>query len=551
VNSGITVEFSDELPPGVIARGAPITYTGGPNGQFVPIQRSTVQIQRDLSQPQTACSNAPCPSFSEYFFTTLVHEFGHTLGLQHTFTSAVMSTYVTSSVTRAAPLALDDIIGVSLLYPTPDFSAKVGSITGTVTMNGAPVSMASVVAISPGNQAVSTMTNPDGSYTLTVLPGAYEVYVHPVPPPLSSEVTPGNIVWPLDPNGNSFPLPKSAFQTQFYPGTQDYSQASNVFVNPASVTSGVNFSVAKRQYVTISSVRTYGYSQNYVPIASPPIAISSNAAMVAYGTGLLKDPNTLLPGLQISVLGSGAASTAQVYNLQPWQGGYIALDVALGSFAGIGPKHLLFQTADDIYVLPSAFTAVNQSPPYIASLTPAYDPANGKAVAVSGTNLAQGVTRIFFDGLPGNVTGTTSDGSLLVVPPPGPASYQAVVTALNPDGQSSNYLQAPNPPYYAYDPGGSASLAVSPSALAPGNNVVDVVGTNTNFVDGQVVVGFGSSDAVVTGVTVLSPTHLTVNVTLNSGAYIPTSAINIVNGLQLIAASQGSAITQQSQRAAR
>jgi len=80
IKTGVTVEFSDELPPGVIARGAPITFTGGPNGQFVPIQASTILVQKDLSQPQTACSNAPCPSFSEYFFTTLVHEFGHTLG---------------------------------------------------------------------------------------------------------------------------------------------------------------------------------------------------------------------------------------------------------------------------------------------------------------------------------------------------------------------------------------------------------------------------------------------------------------------------------------
>src|SRR5258708_7335357 len=107
VNSGITVEFSNDLPPGVIAQSAPITYAGPSNGQFVPILRSTVRIQSDLSLPATACSNNACPSNSEFFFTTMVHEFGHSLGLQHTFTSPVMSTPFTSPSPKPAPLAPD------------------------------------------------------------------------------------------------------------------------------------------------------------------------------------------------------------------------------------------------------------------------------------------------------------------------------------------------------------------------------------------------------------------------------------------------------------
>jgi hypothetical protein len=112
-------------------------------------------------------------------------------------------------------------------------------------------------------------------------------------------------------------------------------------------------------------------------------------------------------------------------------------------------------------------------------------------------------------------------------------------------------VQATAPPYYAYDAAAPPSLAVSPAALSPGTNTVDVVGVNTNFIDGQVFAGFGTSDAVVTGITVLSPTHLTINVTLNSNAYVPTTSINLVNGLALFAQSQGSQITQQSSRSPR
>jgi len=165
-------------------------------------------------------------------------------------------------------------------------------------------------------------------------------------------------------------------------------------------------------------------------------------------------------------------------------------------------------------------------------------------VEVSGTFLTAAST-ILFDGLPGTVTSVADDGDLFVIPPPGPGSYHAVVTALNPDGQSSNFLQAPAPPMYAYDPSASPSLAVSPAVLSPGSNVVDVVGTNTNFIDGQVAAGFGSSDAVVNKVTVSSPTHLVVNVTMNSNANVATTSLNVVNGLQLIAQSQGSSVTVQ------
>src|SRR5579863_2869789 len=158
---GIQIEFSDDIPPGLLALSIPTIVGGfdkGPNGTtFLPIYLSLMQLPSDMINYFSG------PSYSEEFFVTVVHEFGHTLGLQHTLASSVMSTLNTSASSKATPLGDDDVAGISLLYPTSNYLATVGSISGTVTMNGAGVNLASVVAISPSNQAIATLTNPDGT----------------------------------------------------------------------------------------------------------------------------------------------------------------------------------------------------------------------------------------------------------------------------------------------------------------------------------------------------------------------------------------------------
>src|SRR5258708_34874652 len=181
----------------------------------------------------------------------------------------------------------------------------------------------------------------------------------------------------------------------------DSLQAGTVYVNPESVNSGVNFQVRSKPAPSISSVRTYGYSQTNVPIASPPVPSSGAAALVAYGAGLLQNSTTLTPGLSVTVLGSGGSGMALITNLAPWVSGYIQMYVTLGAFEGEGPKHLLFTTRDDIYVLPSGFTVVTQPPPSIISVTPAVDNSGNRALDVSGTSLNAASSTILFDGLPG------------------------------------------------------------------------------------------------------------------------------------------------------
>jgi len=83
-------------------------------------------------------------------------------------------------------------------------------------------------------------------------------------------------------------------------------------------------------------------------------------------------------------------------------------------------------------------------------------------------------------------------------------------------------------------------VGVNPPALPAGFDVdgtasmVDITATNSNFVRGQVTVGFGTSDIAVRRVWVLSPTHLVADVVVADNAAIGASTVNVISGFQVL-----------------
>ena len=529
---GIDIVFSDDnIAPGILAQTKVTTYAGvsfiNANTAFLPILRSEIQFRKNLTvtSPQQA-------SFYDSSFTTMVHEFGHALGLQHTLTSATMSTYVTRSTTKALPLAADDVAGISVLYPTPGYLGSTGSITGQVTLNGGGVSLASVVALSPTTGiAISNLTNPDGTYRIdAVPPGNYLLYVHPLPPAGQGEVGPDAIVLPQDAAQNPFQA-NTGFVTQFFPGTRDWTQAQTLSVSAGNTVQFANFNVQGSAGPVVYGMQLSGGVNNAVE-ASPMLEGNGSFSLefTARGTTV---GTQLAPGLNVSVIGNQAPASVVPGYTKYYTQGYVSLGVYTSSVLTTTPVALAVTVANDLYVLPAAFFVVPSGPPTLTNLIPGTDQYGNGTLTVNGASLSSS-TQFVFDGTVATILSANGDGSFTLAAPPAPGPYNSSIEALNPDGQTSGQaIVFGNPPQYQYNYANPAQIQVSPSTLLPGTDtMVQINGNNTNFLNGQPVVGFGSSDIVVKQIFVIGPGLLQVNVSVNPQAPPTATTVTVTTGMQ-------------------
>jgi uncharacterized protein (TIGR03437 family) len=546
---GGDVIFS-ELPPGLLGMGTPVTpavaaVQTGANGQFFPISRGLV-ILTDNTTSQS--DYGPGPSYLEEYYTTAVHEFGHALGLQHTWTAAAMSQDVIRNTSRSRPVDADDIAAISELYGNANWMNNFGSISGTVTLGGAGVNLASVVAIPAIGPAVSALTNPDGTYTINGLPpGQYQLYAHPLPPdavPSSGTLAGTGITLPVaGADGASFPR-SGYFRTVFYPGTTDPTQATSFAVAAGQSLTNENFAVVARVSVPIYDLVTY----SQLDYAASQIWVTPAYVSAYYNPNLQKicaeanDGATPKP-TTAAVLGTDIGNATPYFSSAC--NGVLELDFP-NNGAITGPRHLVLTfgsgASSDMYVLPDAFTVVAKQPP---ALTPVGSPNSDGSLTIGGAGLTPD-SRIFFDGLEASlVTPFTAtdpiNGFITVLPPDGASSQTSTITAFEADGQNSMFLQSASPLVYSYPASNPPQISsVTPAALAAGFNAdgtaseIDITTTNTNFIGGQVTLGFGTSDISVRRVWVLSPTHLVADIVVANSATPGPASVNVISGFQVL-----------------
>ena len=519
-----------ELPPGLYG-------LGGPSSNGTTIVRGAVILSNN-----TAAGAGP--SYLENFFTTAVHEVGHALGLQHTWTGSAMSQDVLRNTSRARPFDADDVAAINMLYGPAGWQNSFGSIAGAVRFaNGGAVSLASVVAIGPTGAAVSSLTNPDGTYRIDGIPaGNYLLYVHPLPPDAVPADETG-LRLPRDQNGEQF-LPSGVFGTVFYPNTTDPRQAKSLQVSQGDVIREQNFTVQSRGSVPAYDLITASYldTNTRTPLYDltnrqwwkvyPAYANNTQAGIfieVRANSGDAPVPQS------VTMLGGGTASGdyLQIYNDPAGRALWVYFGMPI--FAGVGPRHLVLSYANDIFVMPQAFNLVRRPAPAVTSVRSTFD----GSVTVTGGNFG-GDSLVYFDGIQAvrstAFSGNDLQGSLTVLPPAGTGGQVARVIVYNGDGQNSTFASLNTPPTYTYPNGGTPQIdRLSLTSLPAGaTGMVDITTQNMAFVDGQVTIGFGSGDITVQRVWVLGPNHLTANISVAADAVAGSSEVSVISGFAVL-----------------
>jgi uncharacterized protein (TIGR03437 family) len=522
-----------QLPPGLYGMG-------GPTSNGTTIVRGTVILANNTNTGYGAG-----PSYLEGYFTTAVHEVGHALGLQHTWTGSAMSQDVLRNTSRAKPFDYDDVAAINTLYGPAGWQGNYGTITGTVRFNnGTPVTLASVVALSPTGAAVSGLTNPDGSYRIDGIPaGNYLLYVHPLPPDAVPADGTG-LRPPQDQNGAPF-LPNGVFGTLFYPNTTDPNQAAPFTVSAGSVTANQNFTVQSKSSVPAYDLITASYLD---PNTRTPLYDLTNRQWV---TVLPAYANNTQAGMFIEVrANSGDAPVPQsatvLGGFGTASGNYLRIDndptgrrlwlyFGMPVFAGTGPRHLVLNYGSDIYVMPQALNLVKRPAPAIAVVSNNSD----GSVTVTGSNFG-GDSLVYFDGIqavrPSAFSGNDLQGFLTALPPAGNGGQVSQVMVYNGDGQNSTFGALNGSPAYAYPSAGIPQMqSLSLASLPVGaTGMVDITTQNTAFVDGQVTVGFGNDDITVQRVWVLGATHLQANISVAANAATVGSEVSVISGFQVL-----------------
>jgi Matrixin/IPT/TIG domain len=342
--------------------------------------------------------------------SVLTHEIGHLLGLDHSaMVSSVMVPFGTTSQLDQQTLAYDDIAGITELYPKPSTTVSVGQVRGVVRSGGTPVLGAHVVAVSnAGTALVSTLSQPDGSYTLRFLPeGTYKVFAEPLDLP----VTKDNI------GGGFYANTRTDFGTTYFGNVSTQTDAP-----PIALSAGA---------ISTADIDTLPKSSTGLNLTRPAFGI--RVARGVAGT-LTTGGEDITSGVAFTTSSSGIVLGSPTF------GGSISsaastsaqMNVSVATNAPIGPINFAVNRGTDASIVSGAFVITDTAPRNM-TVTPMSGLAGGgTAVTVRGVSFRPGA-QVYFGGLPASGVSVLDSGTILVnAPQNSPGAMNVVV--VNSDG---------------------------------------------------------------------------------------------------------------------
>ncbi|MGH9355010.1 MAG: matrixin family metalloprotease, partial [Terriglobia bacterium] len=161
----------------------PTTYSSAGANHICPLHSCVVDADIEFN-PGDTFSTAPAPPANDFDLQAIAtHEIGHMIGLDHSgLANAVMFAFGDTGSVASRTLSVDDVLAAGSDYPSVNFAPTVGTLNGTVTLSSSGVFAAHVVVMDAVSGAAVTdgLTNSDGTYSIFVPPGSYQVIALPL-----------------------------------------------------------------------------------------------------------------------------------------------------------------------------------------------------------------------------------------------------------------------------------------------------------------------------------------------------------------------------------
>jgi len=404
----------------------------------------------------------------------VTHEVGHLLGLDHSaLLSSVMTPYGAAGQLDQRMLTYDDMVGISVLYPNSSAIASLGAISGTILAGPTPVFGAHVVAVDVnGTPLVSTLSQPDGSYEIDLLPaGSYRVYAEP----LDGPVTEQNIGGTPSSFFHNLPL---GFGTTFSGNVPDLATAFAIPVTTGQLSDRADIQVLPATTLNLTEPQTFAVR----------IPLGSQATLRIGGTNIESGDTVSVPASNVSSgnptyagsIGSSAPSSATI-------------TLSVGSNAAVGPKDIQVLRGGAASVLSGGMVIVNPQPSNIR-ISPSSGPVDGGTVTmISGQNFRAGA-QVYLDGLAASDVQVLSATSIRATTP-ADIPEVANVVVVNTDGTSGVQAGA-----FTYIPQLPVITSASPLA-GPPTTVVTLLGSELNAPIASLDVRFNGAPASIVGAT--------------------------------------------------